>query len=236
MIGDIEVEVLETLKNGVQEFSKKLAKEASMYGDFREDLAKIVIALSTDKYRIRNPQELKGLKKDDIDTILFTYNCFGSLKAIIRTKNGQNRILEIEIFEDEEARKLVELMKVQHDTLMSRFEKEKEELEKEIERKEKEYTEFKNFMIEIMIEEDMIHYLQDIIFFYGGLEDIKDALEIAKVKGKDIKKIAEKIADIYDPEGVLYVLYKVDKEAAKELANELGIDFEKFKREFEIEA
>jgi len=236
MIGDIDIRTIEAIKEAIEEFSKRLIEEASNYSKFRADLIKIAIAMSLGKYRIMNPQELKGLKRESIETILFVMNCFERAKAIIKTKKSTDRIIEIRIVEDEEVQKMLELMKIQYEVLQKRFDGEKEKLEKEIERTEKEYKDFKNFMIEIMVTEDKIHYLQDIIFFYGDLEDVKDSLEIAKAKGKDVKAIAKELADIYDPEGVLYCLYKVDKKKAEELAKELNIDFEKFKREFEIEA
>lgn len=211
MIGDIEVEVLETLKNGVQEFSKKLVEEASQYSEFRTDLVKVAIALSLEKYRIMNPQELRGIKKSDIYTILFTYNCFHSTKAIIKLKNGQDRTISIMPIIDEEVQKMLELMKVQYNTLLKKFNERFEEKEKEIERKEDAFEDLKKYTIAKLIDHDDYDDLRRLLWFYGNIEDYKFIIELAKEKGKDPKAIVEIISDIE------------------------GIDPEVFKKEFEIE-
>ena len=65
-----EVEVIKTIKRGVQELSKKLIEEASQYSEFRADMIKTAIALMQSKYRIQNIQELVGIKRESIDSIL----------------------------------------------------------------------------------------------------------------------------------------------------------------------
>jgi len=236
MVNEIEIEVLESLRKGIEEFSKELTKKATMYNEFREDMVRTAIALMQGKYRIANPEELKGLEKDNIDTILLTYNCFGSLKAIIKTKKGTDRIISIKIIEDEEVSKMLELMKIQQTTLKKILEKTKEEKEKELKKKEKEMKELKELMIERLIEKDDIEGLKDFIFFHGDLETTKMALEYAIEMKKDVKKVAEALSYIEGADTIAYLLYQIDKEKAFEFMDEFGIDFEVLKQDFGLEA
>jgi len=217
-VNDIDINAIETLKEGIEEFSKKLIEEASNYSEFRTDMIRTAIALSQGKYGIANPEELKGLEKDNIDTILLTYNCFGSLKAIIKTKKGTDRIISIKIIEDEEVKKLTELMKIQHTTLKKILEKTKEEKEKELKKKAKEMKELKETIINHLVEKEDYDGLKKLLWFYGDPEDYRFAIEIAKEKGKDLKTIVEIISDI---EGL---------EEALELLKEFGIDLEEFNK------
>lgn len=236
IINDLEIEVLEGLKKGIEEFSKRLIEEASNYSKFRADLIKIAIALSLRKYRIANPEALRGIKKDDIETVLFIYHCFEKPKIVIKTKDGQDRVLEIEAIEDEEVRKLLELMKLQYTTLKKRFNEVLEEKDKELKKKEDEIREIKETVVNYMIEKDDVEGLKKLLFFHGTEEDIKYTLEKAKEEGKDVYWVAKKISEALEPELVAYVLYSIDREKAEELLMDFGIDIEEFKKDFELEA
>lgn len=233
---DIDIRTLEAIKEAIEEFSKKLIEKASQFSELREDMIKTAIALSQGKYRIQNPEALVGIKKDDIKTILFVHNCFSGVKAILKLKNGQDKVISIKVLIDKEVEKLVELMKVQYEALKKIFEKEKKEVEKEIERKEKEIKEIKEMTINHMIEKEDIEGLKRLLFFYGDIEDVKYALEKAKEEGKDIYLLVKKLAEAIEPELVAYSLYQIDKEKAKLLLQDFGIDPEEFKKELLLEA
>ena len=233
---DIDIEVLETIKRGISEFSKRLIEKASSFSEFRTDMIRTAIALMQGKYRIQNPEDLKGLKKSDIRTILFVHNCFEGTKAIIKTKKGEDRIISIKTIEDEEVKRLTELMKAQYETLQKRFNEEKEELKKEIERKEKEIKEIKEMTINHLIEKEDTEGLKKLLYFYGTEDDIKYTLEKAKEEGKDVYWIAKKIASAIEPELVAYALYQINKEKAEAFLSDYGINIEEFKKEFELEA
>ena len=233
---DIDIETIETLKKGISEFSKRLIEKASQFSNFRTDMIRTAIALSQGKYRIMNPQELKGIKKDDIDTILFTYNCFNGLRTILKLKNGRDRIISIKVIEDEEVQKLVGLMKIQYEALQREYEKDIEFREEIIDKKEREIEELKAFTMRRLIENDDIEGLKNLVFFHGDLETTKMALEYAIEMNKDVMKIAEALSDIEGTDTIAYLLYQIDKEKAFEFMNEYNIDFELLKQDFELEA
>ena len=131
-------------------------------------------------------------------------------------------------------KRLVELVRVQYDTLKKRFNKALEEKDKELKKKEEEIREIKETVINHLIEKDDIEGLKKLLYFYGDLEDIKYTLEKAKEEGKDVYWVAKKISEALEPELVAYALYQIDKEKAEELLADYGIDIEEFKKEFEL--
>ena len=229
-------EIMKMIDKGLKKFSNELIKKLSDYGYFNDKMATTAIALSQGKYRIENANVLNGLKKSDIGTILFKYNCFEGLKASVLTKNKTLIELKIEPEIDDAVRATVELMRTLFNNMNNKLDEAIEFRDREIEKREKELKELKSFIIQRLIENNDLEGLRHFIFFHGDLDDMKTALQIAKEANADIMPIAEALADIDGSEVVAYLLSDIDEEKAREFASRYGMSLEEVRELMEAPA